>query len=322
MLKEACQFYQAALVPDEKGFLITSPSTSPENSFVTDRGEVSWVCAGTAIERQIIWDLFDNTIAAAKVLNIDDDFRKILADQQARIRPPEIGKGGQLMEWGKDWDLNAKGTVLHHRHLSHLFALCPGHQISPLGTPALAAAAKRSLELRGDEGISTFSSSWKMRCWARLLDGDHASKILRQQLHYDTSEGIQYNVGGGTYPNLFDSNPPFVIDGNFGAVVGMTELLLQSQMTWTDPTSPNEDRYILHLLPALPTSWPEGRITGLRARGGFEVDLAWSAGRLERATIRRVAGDGVCKVRYGEKVVDLKLASGESCALNSALERI
>jgi alpha-L-fucosidase 2 len=320
VLKEACAFYRAILVADEKGFLITAPSTSPENSFITDRGETSWVCAGSAIEREIIWDLFGNTIAAAKILGVDEGFRNDLAGKRARIRPPEIGRGGQLMEWGKDWDLNAQGEILHHRHLSHLFALCPGHQISPLATPALAAAARRSLELRGDAGISSFSAAWKGLCWARLLDGDRADRILRRQLRYWTTQGISYTGGGGTYPNLFDACPPFVIDGNFGAVVAMSEMLLQSQVTWTDPASPGEDRYILHLLPALPGAWPDGRIRGLRARGGFEADLAWRAGKLERAVIRSAAGDGVCKVRYGDKVVDLKLGHGEACTFNAALK--
>lgn len=283
VLRGASEACLAMLLEDPDGHLITSPSTSPENVFKTDDGQHGWACAGSAVERQIIWELFRNTAFAAHILGTDDEFAKQLNTARAKIRPPEIGKAGQLMEWGKDWDLNAPEP--HHRHISHLFALHPGRQISPNRTPELAAAARKSLELRGDESTG-WSKAWKINCWARLHDGDRALKLIREQLKAVDSTQTNYRSGGGTYLNLFDAHPPFQIDGNFGALSGITEMLVQSQLPVEDANGHAEGRYLLQLLPALPAAWNSGEVKGIRARGGAEVDIAWRDGKAVSAVLR------------------------------------
>jgi alpha-L-fucosidase 2 len=210
------------------------------------------------------------------------------------------------MEWGGDWDLNAPDK--EHRH-THLHALHPGHQITALGTPELAAAARKSLELRGDGGTG-WSKAWKINLWARLRNGDHAAKLLAEQLR-PTSELKIVMSKGGTYPNLFDAHPPFQIDGNFGATAGISEMLLQSHERYVDPATPGEDRYIIDLLPALPSLWPDGSVKGLRARGGFEVDLAWRNGKLIQAVIRSEVG-GSTRIRHQGRIHPLTIKPGDS----------
>ena len=310
-LKEACEFYLATMIADEQGFLVTSPSTSPENTFITEAGVKSNVSEGATAEREVIHNLFDNTIRACKILGVDAEFRGRLETAQAKIRPLEIGRAGQLMEWAKDWDLNAPER--EHRHVSHLFALFPGRQISPDATPELAAAAKKSLELRGDGGTG-WSKAWKINLWAHLQDGDHAYKMLCDQLRLAEESGTKYSDGGGSYASLLDAHPPFQIDGNFGGVSGVNEMLLQSEETYVDPASPNEERYLLRLLPALPKAWPEGKVKGLRARGGFVVDMEWENSRLVSATIRSVAGTA-CKAFLGKREKPILLKPGGSVTL-------
>lgn len=314
IMKQACEFYLAAMIENKDGFLVTSPSTSPENGYKQGLN----VCEGGTMELQIIRDLYTNTIAAARTLNVDEKFIFILEGAKAKILPMKIGKVGQLMEWNEDWDLDA--TDIHHRHVSHLFGLYPGKEISPLTTPELAEAAKKSLEIRGDDGTG-WSLAWKINIWARLLDGNHAYNLITKQLRLVTTTGAAYSGGGGTYPNLFDAHPPFQIDGNFGFVAGVNEMLLQSQEVWYDAKFPGEDLYVLHLLPALPDVWKDGSIKGLRARGGFELNLEWKDKKLVTAAIKSLYGKP-CKVRYSGKEIELNVPKGTSIQLDAELNMI
>jgi alpha-L-fucosidase 2 len=302
VMKGAAQFFLDTLVEEPKHkWLVTCPSLSPEH---THPGGVS-VCAGPAMDMEIIRDLFNHCIKAAEILGADKDFRAKVAATRDRLAPLQIGGAGQLQEWLEDWDM--KAPEIPHRHVSHLYALFPSDQITPR-TPDLFAAAKKSLEIRGDGGTG-WSLAWKVNLWEHLLDGEHAYKMLTLLLR-----------PGPTLPNLFDSCPPFQIDGNFGGPSGITEMLLQTEVTepstlLRQPSSIS----LLHLLPALPKAWPTGKVTGLRARGGFEVDMKWKDGRLEEATIRSISGTA-CKVRYAENVVELNVKPGHTVALDGALK--
>lgn len=313
VMKSACEFYLAAMTKNADGYWVMSPSTSPENNYVVD-GNKTCVSEGGTMEMSIIRDLFDNTVATTEILACDDGFRNTLKQTRAQITPFRIGKAGQLQEWADDVDMTAPD--IRHRHVSHLFALHPGKQISPKTTPDLAQAARRTLEIRGDDGTG-WSLAWKINFWARLLDGDHAYKLMTYQLRFVDPNGNKtaYGPGGGTYPNLFDAHPPFQIDGNFGFLSGLNEMLLQSHRTYTDPSLPGEIFFIADLLPALPSLWKSGTVHGLRSRGGFEFDLEWSDGKLVRTEVKNISGSRL-KVVYQDKEIELTMQKGEKKELH------
>jgi alpha-L-fucosidase 2 len=301
VMKGAAEFCLDWLFEDGKGHLVTAPSVSPEIGFITADGTKAAVSMATTMDMAIIRDLFSNCIEASKVLGVDRDFAAKLEAARARLYPAQIGARGQLQEWFQDF----LEQDVHHRHVSHLFGVYPGREITP-ATPELFAAARKALEVRGDEGTG-WSLGWKINLWARFRDGDRAYALARTLLRPVGMEvdGIKYS-GGGVYPNLFDAHPPFQIDGNFAYTSGVAEMLLQS--------GAGE----IELLPALPKAWPAGSVRGLRARGGFEVDISWDKGALTRATIRSTAGT-TCKLRYGSKTAALKLKPGAARIFNSNL---
>jgi len=286
VLKEVCQFWDDHLKRRPDGTLVTPDGWSPEHGPEEE---------GVTYDQEIIYDLFTNTIEAADTLGIDSEFRNHIAALRDKLLKPKIGRWGQLQEWETDRD-DPKDD---HRHVSHLFALYPGRQISRASTPELAEAARVSLQARGDKSTG-WSRAWKINFWARLWDGDHAYILLRNLLNLvGETKTIYGESGGGVYSNLFDSHPPFQIDGNFGATAGFCEMLVQSHTG------------CIHLLPALPKAWPTGSVTGLCARGGFVVDISWKDCRLTKAVIHSKSGLP-CKVVWADKTWEFNTRAGKS----------
>jgi alpha-L-fucosidase 2 len=281
VLKGASLYFMDALQEEkEHHWLVVSPSMSPEHSFLKDDtvGAIS-LTQGTTMDNQIVFDLFSNTVAAAKELQLDKGFADSIQLKKDRLPPMHIGSWGQLQEWLEDWDKEGD----KHRHISQLFGLYPGSQISPYRHPELTEAARNILVSRGD--VSTgWSMGWKVNFWARELDGDHAFELLKQELKPAPTSKEKGEAGGGTYPNLFDAHPPFQIDGNFGCTAGITEMLMQSYDG------------AIHLLPALPSAWASGSIKGIVARGGFLIDMDWDQGKITKLVITSRLG-GNCRLR-------------------------
>jgi len=292
ILKGASECFGSMLLEEPKhGWLVTGPSNSPENAFRMPDGRAAHTCLGPTIDEQILRELFENTAAAARELNEDADFAAKLDVMRKRLAPNQIGPDGRLQEWLEPYE----EVEPHHRHTSHLYGLYPSDQITRFGTPDLAEAARKTLIARGDESTG-WSMAWKICFWARLGDGDHAESLLHRLLKPTGAKGYNMTNGGGTYPNLFDAHPPFQIDGNFGATAGIAEMLMQSHRERPDQP------FTVSLLPALPTKWHSGSVKGLVARGGIEVGIDWTEGKLTGATLHRKIGDGRIRLRTSAPV--------------------
>lgn len=300
VIKENCLFNLDILFENEDGTYVTCPATSPENTFRDDDGNVGWVCKGTAMDIEMLYEDFTDMIYICDILGVDKDFRDKVQLAKNKLASLKIGKAGQLCEWEGDWDLNA--PEIHHRHVSHLYGLHPGTMISVEKTPELAKACEKTLDLRGDDGTG-WSLAWKINFWARLYNGDRAYKLIKRLLNPVHTGKFNYSNGGGVYPNLFDAHPPFQIDGNFGAVAGICEMLLQSHVLLEDGT------FLIKLFPALPTDWKNGRISSITARGNIKVSLEWKNGQLESCEMccpedRKCALVGEFEIyKDGEKVI-------------------
>lgn len=295
-LKELVEYWESYLIPGPNGKLISPTGWSPEHGPVNQGDKVvlkegdRTPQPGASYDQQIVWDLFTNYIDASLEIGKDSKYRAKIIEMRENLLGPQIGKWGQLQEWMQDVD----DPRSKHRHVSHLFAVHPGRQINPVSTPELAAAAKVSLNARGDAGTG-WSKAWKINFWARLADGDRAHKVLKGLLAPVANRG-------STHPNFFNSHPPFQIDGNFGATAGITEMLLQSHIR-------ENGVYLIDILPALPSAWKNGSVTGLRARGGFQVDLAWRDGQLTKAIISSKNG-GKARLRANGKIENINIPPG------------
>jgi alpha-L-fucosidase 2 len=291
LIKDASLFFSQFLYKDPNtGYLISSPSNSPE---------IGGLVAGPTMDHQIIRALFRICIQAADILEIDKEFSEELQSLIPQIAPNQIGKYGQLQEWLEDID----DPEIHHRHVSHLWAVYPGKEINPIETPELLKAAKQSLQFRGDNGTG-WSLAWKINYWARFLDGNHSYLMITKLL--SPAQRPDGKVGGGSYKNLFDAHPPFQIDGNFGGASGIIELLVQSHLGYID------------LLPALPDALPDGEISGVCARGGFELTFNWKNGELINVQVLSKAGN-VCKLKYNDKQIEFNTEIGKSYSFNGKL---
>ena len=305
ILKGSAEFYNSTLIPyPEHDWLVTAPSNSPENAFKLPNGKVAHVTIAPTVDNQIIRTLFSNVITASKLLGKDQEFRKELQASITKLPPNQIGRDGRLMEWLKEYE----EPEPKHRHVSHLWGLYPGNEITLTKTPELAEAAKKTLIKRGD--ISTgWSLAWKMNFWARLGDGEHAYVLFGDLLKPVTETGFNMTDGGGTYPNLFCAHPPFQIDGNFGGAAGIAEMLIQSH-----------DGFI-NLLPALPKQWSEGSFEGLRVRGGAEVSLSWEQGKVTKAKLTATASN-VFKLKVPNAIKSYSLSTKPNKRITAATEFI
>jgi alpha-L-fucosidase 2 len=296
LMKGAAEFCMGWLVEDKNGNLITAPSTSPENQYITPDGFVGATMYGGTADLAMIRECFDKTIKAAKILGVDADFVKKLEADLANLHPYQVGKKGNLQEWYFDWD----DKDPKHRHQSQLFGLFPGNHITPEKTPDLAAASKKTLEIKGDE-TTGWSKGWRINLWARLWDGNRAYKMFRELLRYVDPDGKKTETprrGGGMYPNLFDAHPPFQIDGNFGGAAAVAEMLVQS------------DENEIRLLPALPDAWESGSVKGICARGGFEILMEWNGKLLKKVSVYSKNG-GKTTLISGDKKQDITLKKGQ-----------
>jgi alpha-L-fucosidase 2 len=296
LMRGAAEFFTQFLIKDPKtGFLISTPSNSPENGGLV---------AGPTMDHQIIRALFRSCIEASEILNTDQEFAQKLKEILPQIAPNKIGQHGQLQEWMEDKD----DPTNKHRHVSHLWAVYPGNEINWQQTPDLMKAARQSLIYRGDDGTG-WSLAWKINFWARFLDGNHAYDMVKLLFRPVQIENTVYVNGGGSYTNLFDAHPPFQIDGNFGAPAGMIEMLVQSQL--------NE----IAILPALPDALPSGKISGVCARGGFELTFSWANGKLQKLEVLSKAGTK-CKLHYGDKVIEMPTEKGKTYTFDGNLKKI
>jgi alpha-L-fucosidase 2 len=316
LMKGAAQFFLDTLVQHpEKKWLVTAPSHSPENWYKAEgnpknwdrekysRGEITTICAGATMDMQILSYLFDACAEASEILNIEHSFRREVLKTKEKLAPMQIGKHGQLQEWLEDWD-DPDDT---HRHVSHLWGLYPGNLITLERTPKLAAAAKTSLLHRGDGGTG-WAMAWKLNLWARLREPAHVKAILDNLFSLEGEHFARGGYRGGVLPNLMINHPPYQIDGNFGGTAGIAEMLVQSH------------EGTIHLLPAVPGNLTKGAVSGLRARGGFEVDMTWEDSTLTQVVIRSQNGNP-CKVRYKDVIVEYATQPGIVLELNGKLEK-
>ena len=294
-LKGAAEFSIDWLVKDQQGKLITAPSTSPENLYITSEGYVGATLYGATADLAMIRESLEQTIKASEILGVDAEFREQMKQTLANLHPYQVGKKGNLQEWYYDWE----DKEPKHRHQSHLFGLYPGHHISPEKTPELAEASRQTLEIKGDD-TTGWSKGWRINLWARLQDGNRAYKMYRELLNYvdpDNKETSRPRTGG-TYPNLFDAHPPFQIDGNFGGAAAVLEMLVQS----------SEDE--ISLLPALPDAWSTGAVSGVKARGGFEIAMTWKDKKVTSLTLKAIKA-AKTTLNYGDKTKVVSLDSGQ-----------
>lgn len=306
----SARFYLDWLVKDpETGKLVSGPASSPENTFVAPDGSRAQISMGPSHDQEVIHELFTNVLSAAEILEDKDPLIQQVDSALANLAMPGIGTDGRLMEWREEFP-EVEPT---HRHVSHLYMLHPGNIIDPEKTPELAAAVRKSLEARTDIGTG-WSLAWKVNFWARLHDGDRAYKLLKNVLRPINTYGTNMSNAGGTYENLFCGHPPYQIDGNFGAVSGMGEMLLQSHIR-------EGNAWIIRLLPAIPKAWPDGEVKGLKARGAFEVTMKWDDGKLTSCKIKSLKGSDL-QVKYEEKTLSIPTEAGKVYSLNENLELI